>query len=422
MNIKKLLLGKGCSKRDIFIWNMLGSMANALATLFLTVMVTRITGENIAGIFVYAYAIAQQMQTVGFYEMRPYQSTDLQKTYSFSTYLASRIITGSLMLGASIILVFLSGVDWYTALIIILVCVLKSFDVFDDVYLGLFQQNGRLDITGKTLFFRVVSSTIAFLLTLFLTQNLIITCLVSIVVSLFCLIILDLQLAGEFADPKPDFSIKPLKKLLLTCTPLFVGSFMLQYINNAPKFSIQNVMAPEMLTYYNALFMPTFVINLFSGFILKPLLTPMSICWLEEQYKRFASLIAKLIVGIFVFTGLFMIGGYFVGIPILSLVYAVDLAPYRIELLIMLLSGAFNAFSVVFYYAITVMRKQTISIIIYIIMALLSFLFSPLFVKGLGLMGAALVYLIIEIVMSALFFIILIVLIKNSIKKEANKL
>lgn len=48
--------------------------------------------------------------------------------------------------------------------------------------------------------------------------------------------------------------------------------------------------------------------------------------------------------------------GAWLGIPVLSWLYDIDLAPYRAVMLILIAAGGFNAVSMLFYYALTVMR------------------------------------------------------------------
>ena len=408
MKIKKYILGntENLSKK-IFFWNMAGSMINALSSLLLSVFVARVTGEVTAGIFLFAFAIAQQMLTVGYYEMRPFQSTDVQHAFSFPTYLASRIVTCTAMLVFSIPFIAISGGSFYNCTIAFLMCVYKMFDAAEDIFHGMLQQNGRLDVAGKALFFRVLFSTVAFLIGLYVTHDLVITALLGIVVAFLSFTVLNISTAKEFESIRPDFSFAPLKKLLITCFPLFAGSFMLLYIYNAPKYAIQSQLSQEYQTYYNALFMPTFVINLFSGFILKPLLTSLANNWAVKKVKEFRAMIVKLSLYIMGFTAAVLLGAYIFGIPMLSWLYGVNLFKYRMELMLLLLGGGFSALSVVLYYALTVMRYQTKLIFVYLITFVLSLIFAPIFVSSAGINGAAVVYLMLMIIMTLLFFFLL---------------
>ena len=71
--MNRLLLGNTDNlERKIYLWNIIGSMANALASVILLFVVTRVLGANDAGIFTLANSTALMMLTIGFYEMRAF--------------------------------------------------------------------------------------------------------------------------------------------------------------------------------------------------------------------------------------------------------------------------------------------------------------------------------------------------------------
>lgn len=45
------------------------------------------------------------------------------------------------------------------------------------------------------------------------------------------------------------------------------------------------------LAVYGAIFMPTSVINLVAGFVIRPYLTKLSVQWENRRYKRFRSIV-----------------------------------------------------------------------------------------------------------------------------------
>lgn len=404
MKLNQLLLGNGKNlPRKRFFWNMAGSTVMSLSTLLLTMIVTRVTGEITAGIFVYAFTLAQQLQSVGYYEVRPYQSTDLQETYSFSTYLSARIVTCTAMMVICLVIIAFRENSLYNNLVIFLVCFYKMFDTAEDVYHGLFQQQGRLDVAGKAMFFRVLTSTLAFLAALYLTKDLVVTTTIAIAVAAVGFLLFDVLVSRQFVKEKYSFQFIPLRRLLITCFPLFIGAFLLLYIYNAPKYALSDYMPPEYLTYFNALFILTYIINLFSGFVLKPILNTLADSWLNREFKRFSGIILKLSLALVGFTVLVIAAGYFMGLPVLSWLYSLDLSPYRTELIVLLAGGGLSAISVVLYYAATVMRKQKWTLFIYIAVSVAAMIVSPMAVQKMGLLGASLIYLALMVFMTLLF-------------------
>lgn len=419
--MNRFLLGSTDNlQRKIYFWNIIGSMVNALSSVFLLFAVTRTSGETAAGIFSLAQATALMMLTIGFYEMRAFQATDVTKVYSFSDYLMSRIITCTLMVAVSVFFVWVSGYTAEKAAVVLLMCVFRMFDALEDVFHGLYQQNGRLDVAGKSLALRVFTSMAAFIITLVLAKNLIAACVVAIAAAAIGFICFNLTVFRNFFTGKFSWNGQAIKKLLWVCFPLFLGSFMMVYINNAPKYAIDTYMPAEYFqAYFNYLFMPAFVINLFSTFIFKPMVTTMAEVWVSNEKKLLLRIIGKLLLAVALLTAAVEVAGYFLGIPVLSWFYASDLSQYRAELLILVLGGGFNAVVTLMFYGITVLRKQKFVLIGYSVTLALALVISAALVPVGGLMGASIAYLLSMVILAAVFTITFVVCYRKG-KREAE--
>ena len=94
---------------------------------------------------------------------------------------------------------------------------------------------------------------------------------------------------------------------------------------------------------------------------------------------------------------------YFLGVPILNLLYSVDLSEYRRELLVIVVGGAMNSLAVIFYYALTTMRQQHLLLGGYLASAGLVWVLSRVLVPTSGIMGAALSYSLAMMVLALVF-------------------
>ena len=103
-NIKK----ENVDKQSV-VWNIMSSGLNSVVSMFLLLVVTRVSGVVDAGIFSLGFSTSQMMLTIGNYGMRNYQATDIENKYSFGIYRSSRIITNILMLGATVVFVLFKG-------------------------------------------------------------------------------------------------------------------------------------------------------------------------------------------------------------------------------------------------------------------------------------------------------------------------
>ena len=227
-------------KKD-YIWNTLGSTMNALSSVVLLMVVTQSMGVYMGGVFAIAFAVAQQFLVLGHFEIRPYQATDVQEKFSFGIYYAARITTCILMFVCIVGYTIFSNGFTHDGLLLLLVASLKFFDAFEDVFHGMFQQHGRLDIAGKAFFFRVLVTTVVFVAIAFIFKNLAVVCITTFVASLVAMVFLNIPKAKDFVPIKPVFQWKKIKNLIITCLPLFIGSFLLAYIVNAPRYGIEKI-------------------------------------------------------------------------------------------------------------------------------------------------------------------------------------
>lgn len=152
--------------------------------------------------------------------------------------------------------------------------------------------------------------------------------------------------------------------------------------------------------------MPSSVINLLSGFVFKPLLVDLSNSYYsnKERYRRIVLKIFGVLAGIFL---LVMIATYIAGIPVLNLLYGVNLEEYKIDLLIIILGGAVSAFGVIVWYMIMIMRSQKWMIVSYALTAIAAYFMSPFLVRIYGIRGASIGFLLYNIIRVLLFVIIL---------------
>lgn len=376
-----------------FFWNIVGSLLNAIASLILSILVVHISGNNVAGMFSLAFAGSQLMLTIGCFEVRIYQSTDVLEKFKFSDYFTLRIITVVLMIIASCL--YICANKYYlddTAIIMVVLCGYRVIDAISDVFQGYFQQIEHLDIAGKMLSLRVVVSTLVFGMVLFYTQNIVVSVLGMFLSALVVFLFYDCQKTKHVVLIKFNFNWEKIKGLFIECVPLFACAFMLMYVFNAPRNSIFLYLTPDEQSYYNQLFMPATIINLLI-IAFRPMLTKMAFFWNDFKIISFLKYTSIILSGIGVFVIFLLLGGYFLGIPVLSVLYTNALYPYKKVLMIILLGGGANSFGNILYNILTIMRKQYALLIGYTLTSLTAFFFSDLLVLKFGLEGAALSFL-----------------------------
>lgn len=388
-----------------FLWNIIGSMISAASSFVLLLCVVRTVGETEGGIFSLAFATSQILLTIGKFGVRSFQATDIKSEISFGVYLQTRIwfCLGMLLLGVAYVL--FAGYNFRKSSIFILICILKMADAIEDVFHGQLQNIGYLDVAGKLLTIRNLLTMLVFGVCMFSLKDLLLASIITASVTIIITILLNIKITKHYIPVSLSFNKNQSFYLFKSCMPLFWGAFLSLYIYNAPKYAIDFMGSEAEITYYSIIFMPAFVINLFSEFAFKPLLTIIASIWEEKDLLAFSKMIRKLLLNIMGITFIVMAGAYFIGAQFLSWFYSVDVTPYRTELMLLMLSGGFSAAVYLLYNVLTSMRLQKIIIMNYFIASILVTVLGYLFVWHIQITGAAIAYFITEIILFSLMLL-----------------
>lgn len=398
MGIKKFILSNDNVERNSYIWNLTGSMLMAFQSVIMLMILMRTLSVVDAGIFTIAYANANLFLTIGKYGMRNFQVSDLNNQFSFREYRASRIFTAVVMIVVSIANIMYNSIHYeysaYKSLIIMCMCLFKVVDAAEDIYNGLYQKMRRLDMSSRSMTIRLFATILVFGIGIIVFKNLLYALIISTLFTTVFLIVLISWTYKPYEKEAGDLKNKNVTELLMSCFPLFLGSFLSFYIGSAPKYAIDSLLTDDLQACYGFISMPVFVIGLLNGFIFNPILYYVSSLWKERKMSLFFKRVfiqIGIIIGI---TGICIMGAYFWGIPVLSALYAIDLSGFRKELLILLLGGGFLAMSGFLNALITIIRFQKIIILGYGVVAVVAYLLSGYMVANYQIMGAAILYTI----------------------------
>ena len=411
--------------RDSYLWNMAGSGIMAFQSVLLLMILTRTVGLKYSGIFTIAYANANLMLTIGKYYMHNFHVSDTAELYSFGDYRLSRIITTVLMLlcsaGYVIIYALQGNSSQEKSMIILFTCIFKAVDAIEDVYCSLYQQRGRLDISGKVMTLRLIVTLLFFTLCILVTRDLLITLIASTVFTAVVCLGLNLLCFPYFrAHVQNRGNLRQVARLLGVCLPLFVGNFLSLYLTNAPKYAIDRMLSDEEQACYGFIAMPMFVINLLNNFIFNPVIRSMSEKWAQKDISWIRRALLRQILIIIGICVVCLAGAAVLGIPVLSLLYGTNLHAYRAELLVLLVGSGFLAISGMLLTVITIMRQQKASLAGYGICAVLAFFLASPAVNRWGMMGAAMLSMLLHAILSILFALIVIFRLRQA-DKYPNK-
>lgn len=396
------------NKRAVF-WNAAGSTMSALQSFVFLIAITRFLGTEVAGDYSIGAAIAQLMWIVGLFEQASYLVTDYKNRFSLEQYFAFKIISCVAMVVCSVVYVFSFGFSSSKATLALWLCAFKLVDAFFGYYYSVFQKCNRLDVSGRALFFQNASAIVVLipllLLGIELTIAIAITTLIMAAATFF---IYHRSIKEIIPIGRPDFNASKLIEQFWQLLPLFLASFLYGYLANTPRYAIESVGTNTMQAYFNILFMPSFAISLCARFFLRPAITVLSDYWAKGETSRFIGLTFKLIFGVVGITIVLLVGSWLIGIPILSIIFGVDLDGTLSVLLILLFASGVMVVSDVLYYPIIIFRIQVGTLVAYAAAMIAGIAVANAFVLEMGLMGAAFVYLIEAIVVLFVFMVIVV--------------
>ena len=407
-----LLMKTGMSlEKENMIWNMTGSFFYAFASMVLSFLVLRIAGEEQGGIFSFGFStVGQQMFLLAYFGIRPFHITDGTNQYRFGDYLHQRYVTCALalLLGAGYLACI--GYSWQKAQIIFLLIVYKVIDGFADVYESEFQRQGCLYLTGRSNTFRTILSVGIFLATLVSGAGLFAACAAAVLGQIAGVVLFDIVVLRELKRVDYGWSAKQGVSLTASSILLFVSVFLDFYIFSAAKYAIDAHLGDAASGYFNVIFMPTSVINLAAGFVIRPFLTYLTDCWNEHRFSDFKKKLLTIMAVIGGLTVLAVGGTVVLGRPVLALLewllgksYSGTLTALWPAFIMIVLGGGFYAVLNLYYYALVILRRQKLIFGIYAVLTVLAAILAPRLTVALGIFGAAFAYLILMIVMAAGF-------------------
>ena len=407
-----LLMKTGMSlEKENMIWNMTGSFFYAFASMVLSFLVLRIAGEEQGGIFSFGFStVGQQMFLLAYFGIRPFHITDGTNQYRFGDYLHHRYVTCAmaLLLGAGYLACI--GYSWQKAQIIFLLIVYKVIDGFADVYESEFQRQGCLYLTGRSNTFRTILSVGVFLATLVSGAGLFAACAAAVLGQIAGVVLFDIVVLRELKRVDYGWSAKQGVSLTASSILLFVSVFLDFYIFSAAKYAIDAHLGDAASGYFNVIFMPTSVINLAAGFVIRPFLTYLTDCWNEHRFSDFKKKLLTIMAVIGGLTVLAVGGTVVLGRPVLALLewllgksYSGTLTALWPTFIMIVLGGGFYAVLNLYYYALVILRRQKLIFGIYAVLTVLAAILAPRLTVALGIFGAAFAYLILMIVMAAGF-------------------
>lgn len=400
------------------IYNSIAGLMNAFQSIIFIMIATRLSTIHDAGNLTIAFAIGNLLLTLGKFGVRNYQVTDVSGKYKFSEYLCARKITTGIMfacgLAFCIFQFIFNDASGKKILTILLILIMYLFESYEDVYEAAFQRIGRLDISSMIYIIRWTVTYIVYGLIFIIFRNMILALSLACMMNgISCLLLIDICVKTEMINIKKE-NRKGYFSIIKMSTVLCLSSFFIMFIVNCPKYIIDIKMTSLEQTCFGIIVMPIFGIELLSNFIYQPYLHSMSQCIYNNEIKKLYTWMMKQIIYIAIMTVIILICANWVGIPILSFVYNIDLSLYHTDLLLVLVGGGFLACSNFCGVMLTLLRKQQYMMFCYFFTSIMEVFVLYCMVDLFGIRGAVISYDVVILLLTVMLLISLFLILKRN--------
>ncbi|HFR3896533.1 TPA: lipopolysaccharide biosynthesis protein [Streptococcus suis] len=387
------------SQKEIFVWNLLGTVSSAAISVILLLVVSRLLSNQEADLFSFAYALANLFVIIAQFQVRDYQATDVAEKFTFSQYFGTRIVTIFLMIIVVSVYIHFINADSEKALCILFACLYRGSDALSDVFQGFFQQKARLDLAGQSLFYRNTLVMLVFTVVAYSFNNLIFALLAMLIVSYLFVFWFDIPKVFRFTKlVLSEIKWMKIKQILLDCLPLFVNAFLLVTIYNQPKYALNTFFEKGLIETgvqkdFNILFMPVFALNILL-ILFRPMITQLAVFHSQGKVKEFKHQQLRIVQLMLVLSVVVLLSGITLGIPVLNIVYGTQLEQYRMAFIIMLFGGLASTFATICDNMLIVLRKQKYLVVSFALSCLVSILISNPLVERYLVVGAAISFFV----------------------------
>ena len=384
-----------------FIWNMIGTTLNSFNSMFFMIIITRINGTEDAGVFTLLFSVACLLYNIGIYSGRTFQVTDKSGKYNETEYVIHRVMTVSIMFIVGALYCTLKHFDGYRFALTMLLTEMKCLEALSDCLYGVMQKNDELYKSGFSLTVKALSSLLAVFFVNLFFKNLVLS---FVAVDIICTIV---TFVYDFPSIKKylqkEYSFRKAMTLFPVGFYAFAYYFLNVYLSNAAKYALDGKVTSSEQALFGIVLMPATLINLCAIYLLQPYINRLGLLYSENRVDEFRKSMKYISFGVIGIGVVALIGTTLLGVPVLNLVYGVDLTNYLKSLQFIIVGATLIAIVTILSTALTTFRNTRIQFIIYLIVSGVILLISGIMVDTFGVNGGAYLYLVSTIMQFAFY-------------------
>lgn len=402
---------KHINMKKNFVWNLIGLTFYCFTSLAFMIIVKQINGLNQSGIFSYAYSICTLFFYISLYYNRSYQISNYGNNKKFNNYLTNRILTSIITIFLMIIFCLINRFDSFKTIIILLLLVYRAIEAVIDTFYGYLQANDKLYQVGISYTFKSLFGTIIFLIVNKMTGNLILAIISLGLMSILTFIFYDWKCFSSLKKEKIELDFSKSFVIFKEALPIFIFSFASIYLSNAQKFILNYYASNEMQSIFAMLVMPATVLSLVGSYLINPFLNSLNENYKKNNIKKFNNTVKKILICLFLVGVLAFVTCFYIGIPVLNIIYRINLNKYKIDLLLIIVGSIFMASTMIISNCLTIIESNRGQAMIYITSSILASILIPIFINYGEIKAGSLSYLFSNLFNLVAFLILYVIII-----------
>jgi len=393
--------------RKDYLWNTIGTSANAFISLLLLIVVTRVNGITDSGLFSFAFSYTIVFFTIGLYGGRIYQVSDIRNEFESRAYISLKFLTSIFMFAAAIIFILANGYGTERAALLISLTVYKILDALADPLYGVLQRKNGLWLAGVSMTLKAVVGFASFTAVNLLTHDVLLSSFCLVAANLLFILCWDIpkMRAREAVGNVLRGNFAPSLLLLRKSAWIFAFALLTTLLVNIPRYFV-DIEHPKELGAFGIIIMPATLLNLFVTFLIFPKLVSLSETFAAGGYAAFSRSVSKLLIVSIAFGILATAVVWWIGAPVLSFIYDVDLHPYRAAMTLVVAGGTLNTVTMICSNILSVMRRFPPQLFCYLAAVVVAFATSIPLVAAQAVSGGVLSFVIANAAQAAAFFIV----------------
>jgi len=399
-----MVKNKNNPKKD-FLWNAIGLTLNACNSLFFLIVVRFINGLDIAGIFTYAFALCVFLYAFAIYYNRSFQVSDTK--FKFSDYLTCRVVTSIVSLIAILLFALINNFGVFEISIILLLSGFRIVEAISDCFYGAIQKKRKLYQTGISLSLKAIFGLLALFVVDLLTHDLALALIALIIVNLFFFFFYDLRCYRKLYTTKIRLDFTHLGPILKVCLPIFIFSGLAIYLSNCQKYALPYFESNDIQAIFGILIMPATVLGLIGSYLINPFINLFSLHHQQKNYTNFITSAKKLLLSMAGIGILIFLICCPIGIPLLELIFQLDLSVYWWAFQLIILTSIFYASAMIISSLLTILGENRRQTYIYFLAALTATITAVILIPLYGIFGAVYSFLISGSLLIILYFVLL---------------